>query len=174
MTRMVMCSNPSLASSLDICLGTCYGRLGQDESQFPGCWALTVSLLYNSTVSQQTAPHCTKEFLCPTSFPFWSQGSSCHPTPFFPLFPSFKKEHSHPLQQYFPNVVLEQHQHDRGTCQKRQTSGPTQAYKWESHVLQLWPGAQEPVLILLVILRQLKCENHLPSFRVESGCPTLC
>lgn len=130
MTRMVMRSNHSLALSLDICLGTCYRRLGQDESQFPGCWALTISLLYNSTVSQQTAPHCTEEFLCPTSFPFWSQGSSCHPIPFFPLFPSFKKEHSHPLQQYFPNVVLEQHQHDREPvrnakprAQPRPTSG---------------------------------------------------
>lgn len=144
MTRKVMRSNPSLASSLDICLGTCYRRLGPDESQFPGRWALTISLLYNPTVSQQAAPHCTKEFLCPTSFPFWSQGSSCHPIPIFPLFPSFKKEHSHPLQQDFPNVSLEQHQHDRGTCQKRQTSGPTPGLQvgiTHSTALAWGPGA---------------------------------
>lgn len=50
---------------------------------------------------------------------------------------------------------------------------PPQAYKWESYLLQLWPGAQEPVFILLVILMQLKCENHLPSYRVETGCPSM-
>lgn len=171
MTRMVMCSNPSLASSLDICLGTCYRRLGQDESQFPGVWALTISLLYNSTVSQQTAAHCTNEFYALLPFHFGPKEVVVTQFLFSLYFLPSRKNAPIPYSSTSQMWSLSSISMTGEPVRNAKPRAPPQAYKWESHILQLWPGAQEPVFILLVILMQLKCENHLPSYRVERGCP---
>lgn len=115
MTRMGLVLKPQPG----LILGHLPGHLLQvagTAGQFPGRWALTVAIPYNSLLTAHLSPLYRRAFM-PGALPSLLPRGSHHPDSFSPCTAFLLESNSHTLQ--LSNVVLhQQHPCDLGTCQK--------------------------------------------------------
>lgn len=90
-TRIGLVLKPQPGFVLGICFGTCSTGWDGQKVRFPGCWALTISILYNSIYHSTPFPTIPKESAC-----LWPQGSGHHPSSFSLCISFLQEGRKHP------------------------------------------------------------------------------